>query len=124
MEKITLCGDDCLQCPRYTAKSDAELEAAAELWYRVGWRDSVVSPEEMRCDGCSPDKHCTYQLTDCVKANRVDKCSQCPQFPCEKIDAMLRRLAADREKCRELCSDGEFRRLEAAFFRKEENLRK
>lgn len=26
MEKITLCGDDCLQCPRYLAESRSELE--------------------------------------------------------------------------------------------------
>lgn len=25
-ELITLCGDDCLKCPRYTAKSNEELE--------------------------------------------------------------------------------------------------
>ena len=26
MEKITLCGDDCLQCPRYLAQTDAALD--------------------------------------------------------------------------------------------------
>lgn len=32
-ELITLCGDDCLKCPRYTAKSNEEFAAAAELWF-------------------------------------------------------------------------------------------
>ena len=36
MEKITLCGDNCLECPRYLARSDSELEKVAELWFRVG----------------------------------------------------------------------------------------
>ena len=31
MEKITLCGDNCLECPRYLAKTEDELAAAAEL---------------------------------------------------------------------------------------------
>ena len=46
-EKITLCGDNCMECPRYHAHTDEELEAVAELWYKVGWREHVVSKEEM-----------------------------------------------------------------------------
>ncbi len=30
MEKITLCGDNCLACPRYLAKTDAELSITFE----------------------------------------------------------------------------------------------
>ncbi len=26
MDKITLCGDNCLECPRYLAKTDDELK--------------------------------------------------------------------------------------------------
>ena len=37
-EKITLCGDNCIACPRYNAHSDEELSRVAELWYRVGRR--------------------------------------------------------------------------------------
>lgn len=36
-EKITLCGDNCIECPRYNAHSEQELQNVAELWYRVGW---------------------------------------------------------------------------------------
>lgn len=39
-EKITLCGDNCIECPRYNAHTDEELQAVAELWYRVGWREN------------------------------------------------------------------------------------
>ena len=45
-EKITLCGDNCIECPRYNAHSAEELKTVAELWYRVGWRVCVV-PNEM-----------------------------------------------------------------------------
>lgn len=42
-EKITLCGDNCIECPRYNAHTEEELKAVAELWYKVGWRECVVS---------------------------------------------------------------------------------
>lgn len=47
-EKITLCGDNCIECPRYNAHSEEELRKVAELWHRVGWRDCIVSNEEIR----------------------------------------------------------------------------
>jgi hypothetical protein len=46
-ERITLCGDNCIECPRYNAHTEEELRKIAELWYRVGWRESVVSNEEL-----------------------------------------------------------------------------
>lgn len=69
MEKITLCGDNCLECPRYLAKTDRELEQVAELWFRVGWRDSIEPVDEMRCLGCESHLQCTYRLVDCAKEN-------------------------------------------------------
>ena len=35
-ERITLCGDNCIECPRYNAHSEAELKRVAELWYTLG----------------------------------------------------------------------------------------
>ncbi|MCI7099726.1 MAG: hypothetical protein MR966_12670 [Lachnospiraceae bacterium] len=34
-EKITLCGDNCIECPRYIAHSEEELQKVSELWYWV-----------------------------------------------------------------------------------------
>ncbi len=42
-EKITLCGDSCMECPRYNAHSDEELKAVAELWHRIGWNKTIVT---------------------------------------------------------------------------------
>ena len=123
-EKITLCGDNCLVCPRYHAQTTAELNVVAELWYRVGWRDRIVSNEEIRCSGCSPHKQCTYQLVECTQIHSVQKCNQCPQFPCEKIADMLKRSEEYRKKCKAVCSAEEYAVLEQAFFEKEKNLRK
>lgn len=100
-EKITLCGDNCIECPRYNAHSEQELQNVAELWYRVGWRDCVVSSEEI-----------------------VDKCNQCAEFPCGKISSMLERSKEYQKRCKDVCTDAEYDMLEKAFFDKENNLRK
>ena len=123
-EKITLCGDNCLKCPRYNAHTYEELKAVAELWYRVGWRDTIVSNEEIACTGCSSHKQCTYHLVDCTKEHGVDKCNQCKEFPCVKINDMLERSAEYKTKCMEVCTEQEYIALERAFFDKENNLKK
>lgn len=119
---ITLCGDDCSKCPRYLAQTEAELKVVAELWYRVGWRNTVVSCDEIRCNGCSADKKCTYGLVDCTKSHNVEKCSQCGEFPCATIEDMLSRSEEYREICRKVCTDDEYKQISEAFFNKFENM--
>ncbi|MCM1188988.1 MAG: DUF3795 domain-containing protein [bacterium] len=123
-EKITLCGDNCIECPRYNAHSEQELNAVAKLWYRIGWRDSILTNEEIQCTGCSSHKECTYQLVECTKSHNVEKCNQCHLFPCDRISDMLKRSRADQKKCKEICSPEEYTMLEKAFFHKENNLKK
>ena len=124
MKKITLCGDDCLKCPRYLAKTKDELRKVAELWYKIGWRDKIVSADEIKCSGCSEHKNCTYNLVSCVKVNKVEKCKQCECFPCEKINKMLMLSKQYQKKCKEICSSEEYAALEQSFFHKENNLMK
>lgn len=123
-EKIALCGDNCIECPRYNAHTETELKAVAELWHKVGWRECVVSNEEIACSGCSLHKQCAYQLVDCTRAHNVSKCNQCDEFPCGKINAMLERSIEYKKKCKEVCSEQEYIILEKAFFEKENNLKK
>ena len=124
MEMITPCGDNCGVCPRFTANTYEELQKAAELWYRVGWRDEVVAPEAMKCAGCSGHSSCAYGLVDCIREHGVQKCNQCPEFPCDKIKKMLERTKRYEKRCGVLCSDEEFAILKQAFFEKESNLMK
>lgn len=124
MEKITFCGDDCCKCPRYLAKTNEALEKAAELWLRIGWRDRIVPADEMRCAGCASHQQCTYGLVACIREKGVEKCSQCPRFPCDTIRDMLRRSGESEKKCKEVCTEEEYLMLKAAFFHKEENLQK
>jgi hypothetical protein len=121
---ITLCGDSCMDCPRYNAKSAEELQRVAELWYRVGWRDRIVSNEEIQCTGCSSHKQCTYKLVECTQEHNVEKCNQCSFFPCNKINDMLRISDNYRNHCKEVCTEEEFMMLEKSFFNKAENLKK
>jgi len=123
-EKITLCGDNCMECPRYNAHTNEELTAVAELWHKVGWRTHIVSNEEIACNGCSSHKQCTYQLVECTKEHRVSKCNQCDEFRCAKIHAMLERSAEYEKRCKEVCSEQEYSVLKKAFFDKENNLKK
>ncbi len=124
MEKITLCGDDCIACPRYNAHTREELRAVAELWHRAGMRVHLPAPEEMACTGCSSHKACTYGLVDCTQAHHVEKCSQCGEFPCGKLHAMLEKSKKIQETCKAVCTPEEYAALEKSFFHKEENLRK
>ena len=121
---ITPCGDNCSICPRYTAQSPDELQKVAELWYRIGWKDKIVHPEEIKCSGCSSHKLCTYNIIDCINRKNIQKCNQCSDFPCDKIDKMLEKSKQYEKRCKELCSDAEFMILKVAFFEKEINLRK
>lgn len=123
-DRITLCGDNCIECPRYNAHSEAELRKVAELWYRIGWRDIVVSNEEIACSGCSPHKVCTYGLVDCTRKHGIEKCNRCKEFPCDKITDMLERSKDYQEKCKAVCSEKEYLALEKSFFDKKNNLRK
>lgn len=50
---IAACGNDCSTCPRYIAfpfeKTDEQLRYTAELWLKIGYRDHVVSNDEISC---------------------------------------------------------------------------
>lgn len=124
MEKITLCGDNCLEYPRYIAKTNKELEKASKLWFKIGWTNTIVPISEIKCSGCSSHKKCTYNIVECIKKQKIEKCNQCSNFPCSKIEDILKRSKEYEKKCKEICSDEEYQMLKKSFFNKEENLKK
>ena len=76
MQKIiAACGNDCSACPRYVAppyeKSDEELKYTAELWLEIGYRDRLVSNEEISCIGCRPENWCRYLVVKCCEDKNV-----------------------------------------------------
>lgn len=121
----SVCGDDCAVCPRYLARTDEELRQTAEFWARAGWRNHVVSNEEIKCNGCGSRGVCAFNLLQCVREHGVSACRACPEQPCGKIADMLERSAAKQEQCRAACeSEAEYRMLCRAFYEKEDNLQK
>ena len=122
MPIITVCGDDCSVCPRYNAKTTEELEAVAKLWHKFGWRDSIVSPEEIKCNGCGTRNKCRYGILACTIENSVAGCKECEKYPCSKIDEMLKQSDIMEQQCKSCISEEEFKIYKRAFYEKKKNI--
>ncbi len=120
---ISLCGDDCAVCPRFLAKTDDELHQTAVFWEKAGWRDRVVSNEEISCTGCASKGVCAFGLLECVKSHGVSRCQQCREFVCEKIKKAMENSDAKKATCKNACeSEKEFELFCRSFYEKEKNL--
>lgn len=123
---VAACGNDCAACPRYTAhlyeKSEEQLRRTAELWFMIGYRDRVVSPEELACPGCRKENRCRYDVVGCCFGKGIGSCAACAQYPCERMKACFSVTESFEPKCREACTPDEYRQLKEAFFEKEQNL--
>ena len=123
---IAACGNDCAACPRYTAhpyeKSDDELHRTAELWMKIGYRDHVVTNEEIACHGCKPENWCRYRVAKCCEDHGIRKCGECFEYPCDNIKECFEVTKSFEPMCRQVCTEDEYKRLEKAFFEKEKNL--
>ena len=120
---ISVCGDDCAVCPRYLAQTEEELHETAVFWYQAGWRDRVVSNEEIRCTGCGCRPTCSLMLLPCTWEHHVSACRECDQFECEKVQKTYARSEEKKRQCQQACeSPEEFRMLCRAFYEKEKNM--
>ena len=121
---LSVCGDDCAVCPRRLAQTEEELYETAVFWHRAGWRDHVVSNDEIKCTGCGCRPTCSFRLLPCVRSHGVSACWACPEFECEKIREMLALSDEKRRQCERACESPEvFRMLSRAFYEKERNIR-
>ena len=125
---IAACGNDCAACPRYTAhpfeKTEEELRHTAELWFRIGYRDHVVTNEEISCTGCRPENWCRYNVVKCCEDKGAETCGECDEYPCSSISECFEVTGSFEPDCRQVCTDEEYKQLKKAFFEKEENLNK
>ncbi len=123
--RIGICGDVCSECPRYTAtlaNDQGRLVEFAELWHRLGFRETVVSPESLRCSGCSRDMACANGVNRCEQLGDGNNCGECDNFPCETIGLVFSKTDELDSICREKCSESEYEMLSRAFLRKRELL--
>ncbi|MBR2762367.1 MAG: DUF3795 domain-containing protein [Solobacterium sp.] len=123
---IAACGNDCSACPRYVnppyEKTGEELHHTAELWMKIGYRDHIVSNEEISCTGCKTENWCRYHVVRCCKEREIDTCGQCREYPCENIRECFAVTKSFEPMCRAVCTEAEFEQLRKAFFEKEKNL--
>ena len=128
MKIIAACGNDCASCPRYNVapfeKTEEELHQTAVLWQKIGYRDHVVTNEEISCSGCKPENWCRYKIVACVSSRGISNCGECNEYPCDNFRSCLEVTSSFEPACRKVCTDSEFAILSKAFFHKEENLRK
>ena len=123
---IAACGNDCSACPRYAAhpyeKTEEELQHTAELWMKIGYRDHIVTNEEISCTGCKPENWCRYHVIGCCREKGISRCSQCECYPCTNMKECFEVTKSFEPKCRQVCTDEDYNRLKKAFFEKEQNL--
>lgn len=123
---ISACGNDCAVCPRYVkapyTKTDSELARTAELWYKIGYRDHIVTNEEISCTGCKEENWCRYKIVKCVIQKKIDNCGQCEQYPCGNIKECFKVTKSFEPFCKTACTDEEYSVMCKAFFEKEKNL--
>jgi hypothetical protein len=123
--KISACGNDCKACPRYIATQSGnpeELEMVAELWYRCGWKEKVVSIKDIACKGCRATSVCRYHIIECVAEKKVINCAMCIEYPCDKINNAFETSDKFARTIEEVCTASEVYKLKKAFFNKRENL--
>ena len=125
MTGLGFCGDDCNYCPRYIATRSGDVEQLKEvaaLWKIIGWQDTIVSPEEMACHGCSSVNQCTLGIKECAIGKGVDNCGKCNDYPCEKILKIFKENNLLADNCKELLSKKDNKFFQKAFFNKKERL--
>ncbi len=91
---ISPCGLVCSKCDAYraTQMNDPEkLEMVAADW-RKRYQCPDIKAELIPCDGCMTEGgrkcyHCDNSCTirPCAIAKGVQICSECPEYPCERL---------------------------------------
>jgi len=125
MAKLAFCGNDCHECPRYIATRSGDkgqLNEVAVLWKNIGYRDEIISPEEIICYGCLSSNWCRYQIRECAQEKDVDSCGECKDYPCRKILTAVEKTETFSENIKRDCQGSDFDRLQKAFFEKKQNL--
>lgn len=107
--------------PPYT-KTAEELHRTAELWYKIGYRNHVVTNEEIACTGCKEENWCRYRLVKCVNEKHIAHCGQCENYPCDVMKACFTVTGSFISTCKKVCTPEDFETLRKAFFEKEKNL--
>lgn len=88
-DHIAACGLDCSQCEIFKADNDPEIAQGVADWFKKE-KNIDIEVADIHCDGCrgkriehwSPD---CWILKCCVDEKKLENCSSCDEFPCEKL---------------------------------------
>lgn len=119
---ISVCGNDCGVCPRHMPKTDDELHKTAELWYRLGFRNTIMEGDEIKCYGCKVGNWCRYDVINCAAQRKIENCGQCEEYPCLKIEKAFEIAEAYAPMCKERCSEEEYNIMRKTSLEKKKNL--
>lgn len=103
-------------------KTEDELHQTAELWCKIGYRDRLVSNDEIQCSGCTINNWCRYKIVECTERHKIENCGQCPNYPCGKIKDAFEQTLLFEPSCKLQCSVEEYDIIKRSFFEKEKNL--
>jgi hypothetical protein len=93
---VAACGLICTECPAYVATrgdDDKARAKVAEDWSKWGEK---LKPEDINCDGCVQTtkrvfRFCsTCGVRSCVFEKNIKNCAYCSEYPCKKLDDLLK----------------------------------
>lgn len=120
-EAISLCGFNCSICPAYKAnlKSDEDRKTVDEGWKKFhrtrGW-----IYKEPYCEGCFniPEKVPLWKkchIRRCVLTNNAENCGYCLDYPCSRINNMIRVTEAIAKRTGKTGTEEDFQKFALPF---------
>jgi hypothetical protein len=100
-----------------------KLREYAIVLKKVGWRDKIVAPEEILCNGCATySEPCEYNIRECCLEREVENCGKCDKYPCNKVENAFKITDLNAEKFKDILTKEEYEIFSKSFFSKKKNL--
>ncbi|MFA4986963.1 MAG: DUF3795 domain-containing protein [Candidatus Brocadiia bacterium] len=102
---MAYCGIECSKCEAYlatVANDDALRAKVAEKWGAQFNPD--IKPADINCMGCTSTSEPVFQwcrmcpIRACATERKVPNCGHCGDFPCEKVEFVLKAAPGARER--------------------------
>lgn len=121
-EMIARCGFKCHACMAFKDNNmtPADQARVAEGWLK--YFGLTVSPETIRCNGCMAQDRGGYDfpsltcpIAPCVVERGLDNCAACADYPCAKIEELMRVCEQVKARFQGSISADEFDRFIAPY---------
>jgi len=93
---VAACGGYCGGCPDYLAYVNNDEKLKKKLAEEISKELSMnVKPEDIGCLGCHGPIHrpwcASCSIQQCTEEKGILTCAFCDEFPCEKLENIMRR---------------------------------